>query len=72
MADSRHDEADPNETPPLVPTGPTEALSIIYGDVEYIDPDGHVLRVSNWKTALANYYEGCEVAGIPRPNGLLR
>lgn len=52
--------------------GPTEVLSIVYGDVEYLDDDGEVLYVSNWKRTLEQYFEGCEAAGLPRPNGLLR
>ena len=52
--------------------GPTEVVSIVYGDVEYIDDEGSVLFVSNWKRTLELYYEGCEAAGVPRPNGLLR
>jgi hypothetical protein len=52
--------------------GPTEVLSTVYGDVEYLDPDGEVIFVSNWKRTLELYYQGCEEAGVPRPNGLLR
>ncbi len=52
--------------------GPTEVLSIVYGDVEYLDPDGNVLYVSNWQRTLDQYLEACEAAGLPRPNGLIR
>jgi 2,4'-dihydroxyacetophenone dioxygenase len=58
-----------------VPTendGPTEVLSIVYGDVEYLDPDGDIVYVSNWKRTLDDYYQGCEAAGLPRPDGILR
>jgi 2,4'-dihydroxyacetophenone dioxygenase len=51
---------------------PTEVLSIVYGDVEYLDDDGNLLYVSNWERTLAQYYEGCEAAGLARPNGLIR
>ena len=50
--------------------GPTEVLSIVYGDVEYLDPYGDVLYVSNWKRTLEQYYEACEAAGLPRPDVL--
>lgn len=50
----------------------TETLSVVYGNTEYLDPDGHVVNVSNAATNLANYYESCERAGVPRPNGILR
>jgi 2,4'-dihydroxyacetophenone dioxygenase len=52
--------------------GPTEVLSIVYGDVEYLDADGNVLYVSNWKRTMEQYYEGCEQAGLARPNTILR
>lgn len=50
----------------------TETLFAIYGDVEYLDPDGNVLFVSNARRNLDLYYEACEEAGLPRPNGILR
>lgn len=53
-------------------TEETEVLSIVYGDVEYLDADGAVTYVSSWERTLADYYEGCEHAGLPRPNGILR
>jgi len=52
--------------------GPTEVLSIVYGDVEYLDDDGNVLYVSNWERTMQQYFEGCEAAGLPRPNNILR
>jgi 2,4'-dihydroxyacetophenone dioxygenase len=52
--------------------GDTEVLSIVYGDVEYLDPDGSVRHVSTWKRTLEQYYQGCEAAGVPRPDGILR
>ena len=51
---------------------PTEVLSIVYGDVEYLDPDGAVVFTSTWERTLQLYFEGCEAAGVDRPNGLLR
>ena len=48
----------------------TEVLSIVAGDVEYLGDDGEVLFVSNWERTLADYLEGCERAGLPRPNVL--
>ena len=48
--------------------GLSEVLSIVYGDIEYLDEDGEVLYMSNWKRTMADYFEGCEAAGIPRPN----
>jgi hypothetical protein len=46
----------------------SEVLSIVYGDVEYLDADGEVISVSNWKQTMKDYFEGCEAAGLPRPN----
>ena len=51
--------------------GDTEVLSIVHGAVEYLDPDGGVAYVSTWERTLADYYTGCEVAGLPRPNGIV-
>lgn len=51
---------------------PTEVLSIVYGDVEYLDENGDVTYVSNWRNTLQQYFEGCEAAGLPRPNGIIR
>jgi len=48
--------------------GDTEVLSIVVGDVEYVDDDGVVEYVSNWERTLADYFEGCERAGLARPN----
>ena len=50
----------------------TEVLSIVHGDVEYLDPDGGVAYVSTWERSLADYYAGCEEAGLTRPNGIIR
>ena len=47
-------------------------LSIVHGDVEYLDPDGGVAYVSTWERSLADYYAGCEEAGLARPNGIIR
>ena len=52
--------------------GDTEVLSIVYGDVEYRDPDGSGRQVSTWKRTPDRYDAGCEAAGLPRPNGILR
>jgi len=49
----------------------TETLSIVHGETEYLDADGQVVNVSNAATNLANYYESCERAGVPRPSGIL-
>ncbi|CAB4742655.1 unannotated protein [freshwater metagenome] len=57
---------------PAANDGPTEVLSIVYGDVEYLDENGELLYTSNWKRTLEQYLEGCEAAGLPRPNGLIR
>ena len=46
----------------------SEVLSIVYGDVEYLDADGEVVSVSNWEQTMRDYFEGCEAAGLPRPN----
>lgn len=50
----------------------TETLSVVYGETEYLDPDGKVVSVSNAASNLANYYASCEQAGLPRPTGILR
>ena len=52
--------------------GVTETLTVIYGQTEYLDPDGHVYAVTNAATNLRAYYEACEAAGVPRPGGVLR
>lgn len=49
----------------------TEVLSIVHGPVEYLDPDGGVAFVSTWERTLADYYAGCEEAGLPRPDGIV-
>jgi 2,4'-dihydroxyacetophenone dioxygenase len=46
----------------------SEVLSIVYGDVEYLDDDGEIISVSNWEQTMRDYFEGCEAAGLPRPN----
>jgi 2,4'-dihydroxyacetophenone dioxygenase len=51
--------------------GPSETLFVIYGDTEYLDADGVITSVSNARVMLDSYYEACERAGIPRPNGIL-
>lgn len=48
--------------------GYAEVLSIVYGDVEYLDSDGGVISVSNWQRTMQDYFEGCEAAGLARPN----
>lgn len=50
----------------------TETLSVVYGETEYFDGDGTVVSRSNAATNLRNYYEACEAAGLPRPEGILR
>jgi hypothetical protein len=50
----------------------TETLSVIYGETLYLDADGAVIARSNASTNLRLYYEACEAAGLPRPNGILR
>jgi quercetin dioxygenase-like cupin family protein len=50
----------------------TETLSVIYGDTLYLDPDGAVIARSNAATNLRLYFEACEAAGLPRPNGVLQ
>jgi len=49
----------------------TETLSVVYGETEYLDDDGQVIAVTNAASNLRNYYEGCEQAGVARPNGIL-
>ncbi len=49
----------------------TETLSVVYGETEYLDADGVVIRVGNAETTLRTYYEACEQAGVPRPSGIL-
>ena len=51
--------------------GLTETLSIVYGETEYLDPQGRVQSVSNAATNLATYYEACEQAGLARPPAIL-
>ena len=41
------------------------------GNTEYLDDNDDVTYVSNWKAMLQLYYDGCEAAGLPRPNGIL-
>lgn len=48
--------------------GWTEVLSIVYGDVEYLDDAGEVVAVSGWERTMQDYFEGLEAAGLPRPN----
>jgi 2,4'-dihydroxyacetophenone dioxygenase len=50
----------------------TETYSIIYGETEYFDADGQLVAVSNAETNLRGFYEACELAGIERPQGILR
>jgi len=52
-------------------TEDTELWSAVYGDTEYLDENGEVTHVSNWKAMLNLYYEACEAAGLPRPNRIL-
>ncbi len=52
--------------------GITETLTVIYGETEYLDPNGNVFAVTNAATNLRSYYEACEAAGVPRPSGVLR
>ena len=52
-------------------TEPTELVSAIYGDVEYLDPDGNVEYISNAQSNLEMYYRYCEEQGVPRPDGIL-
>ncbi|NRA98158.1 MAG: 2,4'-dihydroxyacetophenone dioxygenase family protein [Planctomycetes bacterium] len=49
----------------------TETLSVVYGKTEYLDADGVVTHVSSAETNLQAYYEACELAGVPRPGGIL-
>ncbi len=57
-----------------VPTdqGITETLSVIYGETLYLDADGAVVARSDASTNLRLYFEACEAAGLPRPNGVLQ
>ena len=52
--------------------GITETLSVIYGETEYLDTDGNITQVTNAATNLRAYYEACELAGVPRPQAILR
>jgi hypothetical protein len=52
--------------------GITETLTVIYGETQYLDPAGEVIATTNAATNLRAYYEACEAAGVPRPNGILR
>ena len=49
----------------------TETLSVVYGETQYFDAEGQVVKVTNAASNLASYYESCERAGVPRPNGIL-
>ena len=40
-------------------------------NTEYLDDNDEVTYVSNWKAMLALYYQGCEDAGLPRPDRIL-
>lgn len=57
---------------PATNTEVTEVHTILYGETEYLDADGNVIAVSDAAKMLQNYYESCEAAGLPRPNGILR
>jgi quercetin dioxygenase-like cupin family protein len=50
----------------------TETLSVIYGETLFLDPDGAVIARSDASTNLRLYFEACEAAALPRPNGILR
>jgi 2,4'-dihydroxyacetophenone dioxygenase len=50
----------------------TETLTVIYGQTEYLGPDGAVIAVTNAAANLAGYFEACEAAGVPRPAGIIR
>ena len=52
-------------------TEDTEMWSVVYGNTEYLDENDDVTYVSNWKAMLQLYYEGCEAAGLRRPDGIL-
>ena len=52
--------------------GVTETLSVIYGETLYHDEDGNLIHTSNAQSNLRAYYEACEAAGLPRPDGILR
>ena len=51
---------------------PTEMVSAIFGDVEYLDENGDVTYVSNWRANLDLYYQACEAEGLPRPSAIIR
>jgi hypothetical protein len=50
----------------------TETLTVVYGKTLYLDANGDVISVSDAGTTLEGYYEACEAAGVPRPEGILR
>ena len=52
-------------------TEETEMWSMVYGNTEYLDDNDEVTYVSNWKAMLELYYQGCEEAGLRRPDRIL-
>lgn len=52
--------------------GPTETLTVVYGQTEYLDADGSIVAVTDAATTLRGFYESCEAAGVARPDAILR
>ena len=50
----------------------TETISVIYGDTEYLGPEGEIVAVSNAATNLEQYLQACEAAGVGRPTAIIR
>ena len=42
-----------------------EALVILEGALEFIDPEGRGIGLENWRTFLARYYNYCKAKGLP-------
>ena len=45
-------------------TGDVLALNIVVGDLLFLDDEGKVVAIENWKTALQRYHAYCKRAGI--------
>lgn len=49
----------------------THCMFVVMGGVEYFDPEGkEVIGRATVENALESYLQGCEQAGLPRPNVL--
>ena len=43
----------------------TETLTVVYGQTEYLGPNGEIVAITNSASNLAAYFEACEASGVP-------